>query len=76
MKIMAIAIGLLLISGGVLLAWAWWSAFLAFLQGLIVFSLLLWGLASLVVGVANLKSKRQRYSALRDEPSSLEGKSD
>lgn len=66
---MALALGLLLIFMGALLVWAWLGATVLFLKGLLAVSLVFWGVLSLIVGLAQFKSKRQLQAALHDEPS-------
>ena len=71
---MAFVVGLLLILVGLVLVWAWLGAVIVLLKGLLALSLVLWGVLSLVVSVANLKSKRQRQAAFNDRRSELEQK--
>lgn len=65
---MALIVGVLLIIFGAVALWAWWAAVLVFIKGMVVFSLLFWGLLSLIVGLATWKSKRQLKAALNDGP--------
>ncbi len=65
---MALIIGLLLLVLGVVALSVWVAEVLIFLKGLVVFSLLLWGTLSLIVGYAGWKGKRQTRAALNDEP--------
>ena len=61
---MALIVGLLLIILGTVALCVWSAQVLVFLQGLVVFSLLFWGLLSLIVGYAGWKSKKQRQLAI------------
>lgn len=60
---MALIVGLLLIILGTVALCVWSAQVLVFLQGLVVFSLLFWGLLSLIVGYAGWKSKKQLKAA-------------
>ena len=65
---MALIVGVLLIILGAVALVAWWTQVLIFIQGMVVFYLLFWGLMSLIVGLAGWKSKRQLKAALSDGP--------
>ena len=69
---MALIVGLLLILLGAVALFVWFAELVVFFKGLIVFSLLLWGTLSLLVGYASLKSKRNLKDALADAPSTEE----
>jgi len=69
---MGFAIGVLLLVLGVIAMWVWSAAVVVFLQGLLAFALVLWGVLTLVVALAGAKSKRQLERALNDAPSQLE----
>lgn len=71
---MGFAIGVLLLVLGVIAMWVWSAAVLMFLQGLLAFALVLWGVLTLIVALSGAKSKRQLGRALNDEPSSLESR--
>jgi len=70
--VMGFAIGVLLLVLGVIAMWVWSAAVVVFLQGLLAFALVLWGVLTLVVALAGAKSKQQLKRALNDEPSPLE----
>ena len=65
---MPLIVGLLLIILGAVALYAWFASVLVFLQGLVAFSLLFWGLLSLIVGYASLRAKSQLKAALNDQP--------
>ena len=67
---MALIVGLLLIILGTVALCVWSTQVLVFLQGLVVFSLLFWGLLSLIVGYAGWKSKKQLKTAFAGGPAS------
>ncbi len=64
---MALLVGLVLIVMGVVALVAWHAAALAFLQGLLAFSLVFWGALMLFVGYARIKAKATLKAALHDE---------
>ena len=63
---MALIIGFLLLVMGVVACYAWSVEAVFFLKGLVAFSLLFWGILSVLVGYAGLKSKREVKAALND----------
>ncbi len=69
---MSLIVGVLLIILGAVALCAWKGAVIIFLKGLVVFSLLFWGLMSLVVGYAGWKAKRQVKIAFAGGPSTAE----
>ena len=60
---MALIVGLLLIILGTVALCVWSAQVLIFVKGLVVFSLLFWGLLSLIVGYAGWKAKKQLKTA-------------
>lgn len=66
---MALAIGFLLFLLGAVTFYAWLPATFYFLQGLVSFSLMLWGLLSLLIGYSQRKAKRELARAMHDETS-------
>lgn len=64
---MALPIGILLFILGVVAVWAWWSVLLPFLQGLVAFSLLFWGLIAIIIGYSERKARRECNAAMEDD---------
>ena len=70
---MNLVTGILLFVLGVIALIAWFAELLPFFKGLLVCSLLLWGVAGMIVGVAKLRAKRHLADAKADEKSDAEG---
>ena len=64
--------GILLFALGVIALFAWFAELLPFFKGLLVCSLLLWGVAAIVVGLAKLRAKRHLAAAKADGESEAE----
>ena len=69
---MNLAIGILLFGLGVIALFAWFAELVPFFKGLIVCSLLGWGLVGIVVGLAKLRAKSHLDKAKADKPSEAE----
>ncbi len=66
---MALALGIVLFLLGAATFYLWLPATLFFLQGLVSFSLLFWGLVALLLGISARKAKRELSRAKHDETS-------
>lgn len=73
---MGLAIGFLLFLLGLVTFWAWLPATLPFLQGLVAFSLILWGFITMIVSISERKAKREFKTALNDQKSPAEAKTE
>ena len=69
---MNLIVGILLFGLGVIALFAWFGELLPFFKGLLVCSLLAWGVAAIVVGVAKMRAKRHLSKAKVDEKSEAE----
>ena len=72
---MNLAIGILIFVLGIIALFAWFAELVPFLKGTLVLSLLFWGAAGIVVGLAKTRAKGQRTKARNDKPSEAEAKS-
>ena len=70
---MNLVAGILLFGLGIVVLIAWFAELLPFFKGLLVCSLLLWGVAGIVVGLAKLRAKQHLADAKTDEKSDAEG---
>ncbi len=61
-------LGLIFIALGVVLAVIWTTEFLFVLKGVLILSLLFWGVVALLIGLSQRKARRSYAAALRDEP--------
>ena len=64
---MSLAIGFLLFLLGIVTFIGWLPETFYFLKGMVSFSLLLWGLLALLMGVSERRAKRQFEKTLGDE---------
>lgn len=69
---MNLIVGILLFGLGVIALFAWFGELVPFFKGLLVCSLLLWGVAAIVVGVAKMRAKWHLARAKTDEKSEAE----
>lgn len=63
---MALPIGVLLFILGVVAFKAWWPVTFWFLQGVVAFSLLLWGGLAILIGISERKAQSDFNAAVRD----------
>lgn len=61
-------LGLIFIALGVLLAVVWTTEFVVVFKGVLILSLLFWGVVALLIGLSQRKARRSYNAALRDEP--------
>ena len=66
---MNLAIGILMLVLGVIAFVAWFAELVPFFKGLLVCSLLLWGVAGIVIGLAKMRAKGHLDKAKVDEKS-------
>lgn len=64
---MVILIGCIMFFLGVVAFVAWLPMTFYFLQGIVAFSLLFWGLLAMIVGYSERKARREYQTALDDE---------
>lgn len=71
---MNLVIGIVIFILGLAALFAWFADLVPFFKGLLVCSLLLWGIVGIVVGLAQRRAKNHLSRAANDQPSEEESR--